>query len=390
MARRATHIPHTGVDDDVFEEEHTMRVPESLMPLVEHGLIDQVIRALKSGKEAQVFLVKSRGEIRIAKVYKEAEHRSFKNRAAYTEGRQVRNSRDQRAMARRSTYGRDRDEASWRMAESEIITTLHNAEVTVPEPYVFFEGVLLMEYITDEHGDPAPRIAEVEMNEAEKERIFAQILREIVKMLHVDIVHGDLSTYNILLAQDVPVIIDFPQAVNAAANANAKELLVRDMQSLTTDFLSHKKEFKDLNYGDELWDIYSSGELAADTELTGAYTAPDMDVDTSNILAEIAFFEQEERKKREALGLNSYSKKKRKGAPPAAPSTQATGHEEMERVAEQWEREEAKGESSSTRGDNSRRRRGHRDGSQPPTKKKKDAPSRSRRRRGRPGRRDDS
>ncbi len=361
-----------------------MRTPESLLPLLEHGIIDRVTRALKSGKEAQVFLVEAKGKQRIAKVYKDADTRSFKNRASYTEGRQVRSSRDQRAMQRRSTYGRQRDEASWRVAESEVITTLFDAGVTVPEPLIFFEGVLLMEYITDEHGEPAPRIAEVELHKGEKERLFELILAQIVKMLHANIVHGDLSTYNILLSQGVPVIIDFPQSVDATANSNAKKLLIRDMRSLTTEFLSHKKGHKKLKYGEELWDIYSRGELTPETTLTGEYIAPDIDVDTANILAEIAFFEQEDRKKREALGLNSYAKKKRKGAPPKTTKpAEPTGHEEMERMAKQWEEEEeARTHPPHT---STRRRRGHRKPSTS-TSSETDAP---RRRRGRPGRRRD-
>lgn len=364
-----------------------MRIPSSLQPLVENGLVDRVLRALKSGKEAQVYLVESQGEIRVAKIYKDADHRSFKNRAAYTEGRQLKKSRDQRAVSKRSNYGRQQDEASWRVAESEVIARLYEAGVRVPRPHIFFEGVLLMEYIHDEHGEPAPRLAEVELRWSQKERIFEDVIQQIVRMLHADIVHGDLSLYNILLSKEgEPVIIDFPQSIDAAANPNAKEILIRDVRSLTRDLLDHQEDHKKLKYGEEMWDIYRRAELEPDTILTGKYVEPEIDVDTANILAEIAFFEEQERKKREALGLESYGKKKRKGAPKpqAEPVAEPTGHEEMERMAKYWETDES---ASSQEGRRPSRRRGHRASSE---NQDRHGDERSeRRRRGRPRDRQD-
>lgn len=363
-----------------------MRTPSSLQPLVENGLVDRVLRALKSGKEAQVYLVESQGEIRVAKIYKDADHRSFKNRSAYTEGRQLKKSRDQRAVSKRSSYGRQQDEASWRVAESEVIARLYEAGVRVPKPHIFFEGVLLMEYIHDVHGEPAPRLAEVELRWSEQERIFEDILQQIVRMLHVDIVHGDLSLYNVLLSKDgEPVIIDFPQSIDAAANPNAKEILIRDVRSLTTDLLSHQSGHKKLKYGEELWDIYRRAELEPDTVLTGQYVEPEIDVDTANILAEIAFFEEQERKKREALGLDT-NKKKRKGAPTQQPDPVAepTGHEEMERMAKYWEAEEA----PAGEGKRPSRRRGHRPSEGGSERRGEDRSDR--RRRGRPRDRQDN
>ncbi len=359
-----------------------MRTPELLQPLVEHGLVDRVVRALKSGKEAQVYLVESQGEIRVAKIYKDADHRSFKNRSTYTEGRQVRKSRDQRAIGRRSSYGREQDEAAWRIAESEIISKLYSAGARVPQPHVFFEGVLLMEYICDEAKEPAPRLAELELTLVQRERLFKEILEQVVIMLFADIVHGDLSLFNILMSkQGHAVIIDFPQAVDAAVNPNAKELLVRDLDSLTRELMSHQKGFENLNYGEELWELYRSAELTPDTLLTGHYEAPEIDVDTANILAEIAYFEEQERKKREALGLDGYGKKKRHGAPTNQKSDEEpTGHEEMERMAKYWDDEE-KSQTAP------KRRRGHR---HEQSSQSDDASSGSRRRRGRPKRRKNS
>src|SRR5687768_1097712 len=209
-----------------------MRIPNSLISLADEGIIEEVVRPLMSGKEAEVFLVRSGGELRVAKVYKEAQNRTFKNRAEYTEGRKVRNTRDQRAINKRSRHGRDQDEAAWRSTEVDMIYRLRDAGVRVPTPHHFIDGVLIMELITDEVGDPAPRLAEVSLSAEEAVRVFDRLLAEAVRMLCAGVVHGDLSDFNVLMGADGPVIIDLPQAVDASSNQNARKLLLRDVDNL--------------------------------------------------------------------------------------------------------------------------------------------------------------
>ena len=213
-----------------------MRVPESLAVLTAEGIIEEVMRPLRSGKEAQIYLVLSGGEQRVAKIYKDAENRTFKQRSGYIEGRRVRNSRDQRAMGKHTSYGRAKDEDAWRSAEVEAIYRLRDAGVRVPEPFHFVDGVLIMELVTDASGNPAPRLGEVAMTAAEARAIFDRLLREVVRMLAAGLVHGDLSDFNVLMGADGPVLIDFPQSVDASRNQNARELLIRDVDNLT-DFL---------------------------------------------------------------------------------------------------------------------------------------------------------
>ena len=201
---------------------------DSLQGLVDLGVIDVVHRALMAGKEAQVFLVSSGGQQRVAKVYKEAEHRSFKHRSTYAEGRRVKNTRRQRAMDKRTRYGRAQEEEAWKSAEVDAIYRLAEAGVRVPQPYDFIDGVLVMELIADERGEPAPRLVDVSLEPDEARDLFQVLVREVVRMLCAGLVHGDLSDFNVLLSADGPVIIDFPQAVDAASNNNARQLLIRD------------------------------------------------------------------------------------------------------------------------------------------------------------------
>ena len=241
-----------------------MRLPPRLLPLLERGLIDAVVRPLMSGKEAQVYLIESQGELRVAKVYKEANNRTFKNRSSYTEGRQTRNSRDQRAMGKGSRHGRERDEESWKAAEAEVIYKLAAAGVTVPQPFAFLEGVLVMACVSDADGDPAPRIGELTFDREESAVLIQQLLREVVRMLCADTVHGDLSVYNILYGAHGPVVIDFPQAINAPSNRNARSILIRDVAHLTSHFCRGQAP-DTLRYAQEMWALYEQGELKPDT-----------------------------------------------------------------------------------------------------------------------------
>lgn len=270
-----------------------MRIPPRLIPLVEEGIIERIVRPLMSGKEAQVYLVEAGGDLRVAKVYKEASTRSFRQRSSYTEGRRVRNSRDQRAMGKRSRHGRERDEAHWKAAEAECIYKLDAAGVRVPKPFAFIEGVLVMECIEGPDGGPAPRLAECTLEPDVAERTFEQLLREVVRMLCADVVHGDLSPFNILIEDGGPVVIDFPQALNAARNNNAKEILLRDVANLTSHF-KRGRPARELRYAHEMWDAYERGALQPDTPLTGRFDLPQHEVDAEVLLYQMLEIEEDE------------------------------------------------------------------------------------------------
>lgn len=287
-----------------------MRMPESLIALADQGIIERVLRPLKSGKEAQVYLVEAGGKVRVAKVYKNADERSFKNRAQYTEGRRVRNSRDQRAIHKRSRHGRSRDEAAWKSAEVDVIYRLHAAGVRVPEPYHFIDGVLIMELVEDGRGEPAPRLAEIPLDAEQAREIFDQLLREVVKMLAAGIVHGDLSDYNVLVDERGPVVIDFPQSVDASVNRNARNLLLRDVDNLTR-FLSRFANAPRRPYGQELWAAYEDNTLSPDMELTGRWKRSDKATDMASLLYEIEAAEEDERRRRVALGQSMPTPRKR-------------------------------------------------------------------------------
>ena len=280
-----------------------MRVPERLVPLLDQGVIDEVLRPLMSGKEAEVYLVLSYGEECVAKVYKNAEFRSFQHRAEYIEGRRVRNSREQRAMDKGSRHGRAMTEEAWRSAEADAIYQLHAAGVRVPEPYEFIEGVLVMELVKDETGEPAPRLVDRRFSPEEANEVFQVVLREVVKMLCAGIVHADLSDFNILMGTDGPVLIDFPQAVDPAHNQNARKLLLRDLKNLTSFLGRYAPQLRRTQYGPEMWDLYERSQLQPDTELTGRFKSRQKKADVGSMLDEILEMEREAKERREALGL---------------------------------------------------------------------------------------
>ena len=302
-----------------------MRQPECLAPLVDQGIIQEVVRPLMSGKEAQIYLVVSGGELRVAKVYKAAQNRTFRQRVEYTEGRAVRNTRTQRAMSRHSRYGRAQDEASWRSAEADIIYRLRAAGVRVPEPYHFSDGVLVMELITDADGDPAPRLADMALDRVEAGAVFAKLLSAVVKMLCADVVHGDLSEFNVLMGQSGPVLIDFPQAVDPAHNQNARRLLVRDVDNLNQFLVRVAPGQRRLPYGQELWDLYARSELTPETRLTGRYQPPSRKADTSAVLHEIEVAAREAQQRRDAMGpVPGRRGRRSKPGPQAATAAGAT------------------------------------------------------------------
>ena len=277
-----------------------MKIPKRLQPLVDDGLIDEVQSRLMSGKEADVFVVRSGDELRCAKVYKEAAKRSFKKAAQYTEGRKVRNSRRQRAMEKGSKFGRKEQEQIWQNAEVDALYLLADAGVRVPEPYGCMDGVLLMELIVDINGDVAPRLGDVTMTDLEAIGHHAFVMQDVVRMLCAGVVHGDLSEFNVLLDEYGPVIIDLPQAVNASANNNAKAMLERDVENMTNYFGQFSPDLLETNFGKEIWQLFEDGELRPDTVLTGEYEESEEAADVDGVMVQIqeAFKEEQERLER--------------------------------------------------------------------------------------------
>ncbi len=264
-----------------------MKPPKRLQSLIEEGLIDSVVRQLMSGKEAMVFVVRCADETRCAKVYKEATQRSFRQAVDYTENRKVKNSRSARAMAKGSRFGRQQQEAAWQSAEVDALYRLADAGVRVPKPYNFHEGVLLMELVCDAQGDAAPRLNDVALTPEQARQHHAALLTEVVRMLCVGIVHGDLSEFNILLAADGPVIIDLPQAVDAAGNNHAQRMLLRDVANLRDFFGRFAPELLQTRFGAEIWDLYQRGLLLPSTVLTGRFAEKTTPVNVGGVLREI-------------------------------------------------------------------------------------------------------
>ncbi len=273
-----------------------MRLPDPLAELLDQGIIDAVVRPLKSGKEALVYLVEIDGGLCVAKVYKEPDDRTFKHRSIYTEGRAVRNSRDQRAMTKRTQYGQKKDDEAWRTAEVEAMYRLQAAGVRIPEPYHFVETILLMELVLDASGAPAPRLSETPIRSEEASVVLEQVLRDCVRMLSVGVVHGDLSEFNILMGTNGPVIIDFPQWVDAARNQNARQLLIRDISNLNRFLRRFDPGIRQRPYGEELWQVYERGELTPNTQLTGNYVAPKSVINLAGVEDEIREAEEEHRR----------------------------------------------------------------------------------------------
>lgn len=278
-----------------------MKIPKRLEPLVEDGLIDEVIRPLMSGKEAAVFLVRCGSEIRCAKVYKEAAKRSFKQAVLYQEGRKVRNSRRSRAMEKGSKFGRDQQEEAWQNAEVDALYKLDAAGVRVPKPYGCFEGVLLMELVTDDEGGVAPRLNDVSMDAEQAREDHAVVMHYVKLMLCAGLVHGDLSEFNVLVDAYGPVIIDLPQAVDAAANNNARSMLERDINNMTQYYGQYAPDLLDTRYAKEMWALYEDGELTPDTELTGHFEEDEASADVDSVVQEINAVMEEERERRERL-----------------------------------------------------------------------------------------
>lgn len=276
-----------------------MKIPNRLLPLVEDGLIDEVLTQLMSGKEASVYIVRSGDNIQCAKVYKEIEQRSFKQAVAYREGRKVKNSRRARAMEKGSKFGRDEQEKVWQNAEIDALYKLSEAGVRVPTPYGCFDGVLLMELVTDNDGSVAPRLNDVTLTKDQAIRDHDLMIQYVTRMLCAGIVHGDLSEFNVLVDHLGPVIIDLPQAVDASANNNAKWMLERDVNNMTTYYGQFAPELLGSEYAKEMWALHEIGELTPNTQLTGVFIDNGRDADVDGLMAEINAVMEEARLRKE-------------------------------------------------------------------------------------------
>ncbi|MEL0628645.1 PA4780 family RIO1-like protein kinase [Psychromonas aquatilis] len=271
-----------------------MKIPKRIQPLVDDGIVDDVLRQLMSGKEATVYVVQCGSEVRCAKVYKEASKRSFKNAVLYNEGRKVRNGRNARAMQKGSKFGREQQEEIWQSTEVDALYKFADAGIRVPTPYGCFGGVLIMELITDAEGYAAPRLNDVSMSEQEALKDHAQMMDYIVKMLSLGIIHGDLSEFNVLVDEQGPVIIDLPQAVDAAGNNNAKKMFLRDVNNMKQYYAQFAPSLSTTRYGDEIWAIFESGNLTPKTKLTGNFVDSEINADVDTVLDEINAAREEE------------------------------------------------------------------------------------------------
>lgn len=274
-----------------------MKTPARLIPLVEDGLIDEVLRPLMNGKEAAVYVVRSGDDIRCAKVYKDMDKRSFKKASLYREGRKTGNSRRARAMEKGSKFGREQAEEAWQNAEVDALYRLAAAGVRVPEPYGCFDGVLLMELVTLPDGEVAPRLNDVTLDAEQARKDHATLMESVKRMLCAGLVHGDLSEFNVLIDEQGPVIIDLPQAVDAAANNNAFFMLNRDVNNITQYYGQFAPELLKTRFSPEMWSLYKEGKLEMDTVLTGEFFEPDTPADIDSVMADIQAVLNEERER---------------------------------------------------------------------------------------------
>jgi RIO kinase 1 len=277
-----------------------LKSPKSIQPLIEDGLVDEVLRSLMSGKEAQVFLVRCGDEICCAKVYKDVADRSFKKAVEYQEGRKIRNTRRQRAMEKRSKFGRDQMEVVWQQAEVDALYRLADAGVRVPKVYGLYGGVLLMELIRGADGQAAPRLNDISMSPQQAIKDHATLMNYVLRMMCIGLIHGDLSEFNVLQEEQGPVIIDLPQAVNAAANNSAKSMLLRDVDNITQYYARFAPELANTHYGEEIWELHETRSLHRDAKLTGLFEFPTeaADVDAVLHLIDVAYEEEQERLQR--------------------------------------------------------------------------------------------
>lgn len=261
-----------------------MKTPNGLQPLIDDGVIDEVLRSLKSGKEATVYVVRSGTNVRCAKVYKDMAQRSFQKRTRYQEGRKVRGSRQTRAMSKSTRFGRKEQEAAWKNAEVDALYQLVAAGVRVPQPFGYFNDVLIMELVTDANGYPAPRLGELELSAEMAREYHRFLISQIVRMLGVGLIHGDLSGFNVLVGPDGPVIIDLPQVVNATGNNGAFAMLERDVNNLRNTLGRFAPELLTTEFAREMWALFEQGELRPDSKLTGLFARDESATDPSGVM----------------------------------------------------------------------------------------------------------
>ena len=270
-----------------------MKTPAALQALIDDGVIDEVLRPLKSGKEAAVYVVRSGDDIRCAKVYKDMAQRSFQQRVQYQEGRKVRGSREARAIGKATKYGRRQQETAWKNAEVDALYLLRDAGVRVPEPHGYYHGVLVMALVTDADGFSAPRLGEVELDPEQARDFHSVLMRQVVRMLCCGLIHGDLSAYNVLVGPDGPIVIDFPQVVSAAGNNAARQMLLRDVNNLTASLGRWAPELLDTWFGEEMWALFEAGDLRPDTVLTGVFAQDERRADVAGVREAIEDARQE-------------------------------------------------------------------------------------------------
>lgn len=285
-------------------QKGVMKVPKRLQPLVDDGMVDEVLYQLMSGKEAQVYVVRCGEQLRCAKVFKEAQKRSFKQAVEYQEGRKVRNSRRARAMSKKTRYGQKEQEDAWLNAEVDALYRLESAGVRVPQPLGFVDGVLLMEMIADADGKAAPRLDDVSLEPDQARDYHGRVIAEIVRMLDAGLIHGDLSEFNVLVDANGPVIIDLPQAVNASGNNNAERMLERDVDNMRRYFGKYAPDLLATDYGKEIWALYESGDLRSDSKLTGCFEHDTHSADVDELMAVIDAAQLEEMERQERVQMD--------------------------------------------------------------------------------------
>ena len=275
-----------------------MKTPSGLQPLIDDGVIDEVLRSLKSGKEATVYVVRSGADTRCAKVYRNMAQRSFQRRSQYQEGRKVRGTRQARAIGKSTQFGRKEQEAAWKNAEVDALYQLVAAGVRVPKPHGYFDGVLVMELVTDAAGNPAPRLGEVELSAETARDYHGFLIRQVVRMLCIGLIHGDLSEFNVLVDPDGPVIIDLPQAVNAAGNNAALAMLERDVNNLRMTLGRFAPELLATEFAREMWALFEKGELRPESVLTGVFESDESVIDPDGVMLVIDDAREEEMQRR--------------------------------------------------------------------------------------------